>query len=127
MKSCGAASGWEIGTPQIPVGASAFGLSIKSTACESGDQNGWVQHSPDVKRVSTGAGVGDGEGVGEGKGDGVTVGLGDGGTVGDGTRLAVAVTGVGTGVDVDGKGRGVEDTPGVSIKVEVARNASASG
>ena len=85
----------------MPTGRSGPGLSMKSTCRESGDQKGWVQHSPWVSWRSAGVGVGDGLGTGVAVGDrvglavAVGVGLGGGGGTGEGSLVGGA--GVGDG------------------------------
>jgi hypothetical protein len=82
----------------MPVGRPDSGLSMNSTWRESGDQKGWVQQSPWVRRRSAGIGVG----VGLGTGVDVGVGLGTGVIVGVGLgeRFGSAVRSAGAGVAV---------------------------
>jgi hypothetical protein len=97
VSSSGDLPGWVVFTPQIPVGASGPGLSMKSTCPESGDQKGWVQQPPLVSRRRAGVGVGVGEAVALAVGDGVAEGVGDGVSVG--VALALGRATVAVGVD----------------------------
>jgi hypothetical protein len=90
-------------------------LSIKSTCPESGDQKGWVQQPPEVRRRSAGVGVAVGVCVAVAVGVAVSVGVCVGS--GDGVALAVQVGVGGVGVTSIIGDVGDAWTAGISVPV----------
>ena len=101
---------------------------MKRTCSESGDQNGWVQHPPAVRRTGSGARVGVGVEVGAGVGETVRVGVAVGASVGG----RVGIGRIGSGVFAGPDGSAAIETgaggggAGVSCPLHPARTSATS-